>query len=250
MTNLTGKVALVTGASKGLGKSMAEALGRAGAQCILASRDAGLLEVVEKTIRAEGGAATSHECDVLSEASVAALRDRVAGQYGKIHILINNAGVNVRKPVTEFTMDEWRRVIDTNLTGAFLMCRDFVPLMTGQGYGRIINLTSIMSHVALPHRAAYAASKAGLLGFTKALALELAPERITVNGISPGPIATEMNRPIIENPEANKQFISRIPIGGWGRVEDIGALALYLCSDAASFMTGTDLVIDGGWTAQ
>jgi len=141
-------------------------------------------------------------------------------------------------------------VLDTNLTGAFLMCRAFVPHMKGQGYGRILNLTSIMSHVAIAHRTAYAASKSGLLGFTRALALELAPDQITVNGISPGPIATEMNAPILQNPELNQQFISKIPLGRWGKVEEIGALALYLCSEEAGFITGTDLLIDGGWTAQ
>src|SRR5213078_3292205 len=123
----------------------------------------------------------------------------------------------------------WRQVLDTNLTGVFLMCRSFVPHMKGQNYGRIINMTSIMSHVALPGRSAYAASKHGLLGFTRALALELAPEKITVNGISPGPFATEMNTPIIQNPEANAQFVSKIPLGRWGRVEAVGQLALYLC---------------------
>jgi NAD(P)-dependent dehydrogenase (short-subunit alcohol dehydrogenase family) len=136
------------------------------------------------------------------------------------------------------------------LTGVFLMCRSFVPQMRGQGYGRILNLTSIMSHIALPGRTAYAATKAGLLGFTRALALELAPEKITVNGISPGPVATEMNTPLIQDPELNRQFLSRIPLGRWGKVEEIGQLALYLCSEDASFITGADILIDGGWTAQ
>src|SRR5258707_1233493 len=112
----------------------------------------------------------------------------------------------------------------------FLMCRSFVPLMKGRGYGRILNLTSIMSHVAMPGRTAYCASKAGLLGFTRALALELAPEKITVNGISPGPIATEMNTPLLQNPVLNQQFVSSIPVGRWGQVEEVGQLALYLCS--------------------
>jgi NAD(P)-dependent dehydrogenase (short-subunit alcohol dehydrogenase family) len=107
-----------------------------------------------------------------------------------------------------------------------------------------------MSHVALGHRTAYCASKSGLLGFTRALALELAPENITVNGISPGPFATEMNMPILQNPEANAQFISKIPLGRWGKVEEIGRLALYLCSEDSGFITGTDILIDGGWTAQ
>jgi NAD(P)-dependent dehydrogenase (short-subunit alcohol dehydrogenase family) len=130
------------------------------------------------------------------------------------------------------------------------MCRSFVPHMKGGGYGRIINMTSIMSHVSLPGRSAYSASKTALLGLTRALALELAPDRITVNGVSPGPFATEMNTALMQNPELNQQFLSKIPVGRWGRVEEIGQLALYLCSEQAGFLTGTDIVIDGGWTAQ
>jgi NAD(P)-dependent dehydrogenase (short-subunit alcohol dehydrogenase family) len=122
--------------------------------------------------------------------------------------------------------------------------------MRGRGYGRIINLASIMSHVSIPGRSAYSASKTALLGLTRALALELAAEGVTVNGISPGPFATEMNTSLIQNPEINQQFVSKIPVGRWGRVEEIGQLALYLCSEAAGFITGTDILIDGGWTAQ
>jgi NAD(P)-dependent dehydrogenase (short-subunit alcohol dehydrogenase family) len=122
--------------------------------------------------------------------------------------------------------------------------------MKGLGYGRIINMTSIMSHVALPGRTAYAATKTGLLGFTRALALELAADHITVNGISPGPIATEMNLPILQNPELNQQFIAKLPVGRWGKVKEVGRLAVFLCSEDAAFITGTDILIDGGWTAQ
>ena len=171
-------------------------------------------------------------------------------KFKKVHILINNAGINIRKNVTDFTYEEWTSVINTNLVGAFLMCRSFVPYMRGERYGRIINLTSIMSHISLPGRSAYSASKAGLLGFTKALALELAPEGITVNGISPGPCATEMNIPILNNPELNQQFVSKLPVGRWGKVEEIARCLLYICSPDAGFLTGTDIVIDGGWTAQ
>jgi NAD(P)-dependent dehydrogenase (short-subunit alcohol dehydrogenase family) len=122
--------------------------------------------------------------------------------------------------------------------------------MKGQGYGRIINLTSIMSHVSLAQRSAYSASKTGLLGLTRALALELAPEKITVNGISPGPIATEMNAPIYSNPELNAQFVAKIPLGRWGKEEEVARLAVFLCSEEAGFITGTDILLDGGWTAQ
>ncbi len=250
MRKLDGRTALVTGASKGLGKAMALALAADGARLALVSRQRETLEAVAAEIRALGATAEIFVADVTSENDVARVAVEVSDRLGRTQILINNAGVNIRRPATEFTLEEWRRVLDTNLTSVFLMCRAFVPKMLGQGYGRILNLTSIMSHVALPQRTAYCASKAGLLGYTRALALELAPEKITVNGISPGPFATEMNTPILQNPDANAQFVSRIPLGRWGDVREVGQLAVYLCSEEAGFITGTDILIDGGWTAQ
>ena len=249
-SKLTGKTALITGASKGLGKAIALALAEAGARVVLASRNLELLNETADAVRKLGGEADVFPTDVSDEAQVRRLEKAVAETVGKVQILVNNAGMNIRKPVTDFTYAEWRQVMDTNVDGVFLMCRSFVPQMRGQGYGRIINLTSIMSHVGLPGRTAYAASKSALLGFTRALALELAPEKITVNGLSPGPVATEMNIPLIQNPELNQQFISRIPLGRWGKVEEVGQLAAYLCSEEAAFITGTDILIDGGWTAQ
>lgn len=248
--NLDGKVALITGASKGLGRAMALALAESGARLALVSRDQKQLAITADQVQAHGSRAELFHADITDEQQVRKLEGEVAAKFGKVQILINNAGINIRKPITDFTLAEWRQVIDTNLTGVFLMCRSFVPRMTGQQYGRIINLTSIMSHVALPGRSAYAASKSGLLGFTRALALELAPEKITVNGISPGPFATEMNTPIMQNPEANQQFIANIPLARWGKVEEVGKLAVYLCSEEAGFITGTDILIDGGWTAR
>ncbi|HTX40015.1 MAG TPA: SDR family NAD(P)-dependent oxidoreductase [Bryobacteraceae bacterium] len=245
-----GRTAVITGASKGLGKAMAQALAAEGAHVALVSRDLALLRTVAGEIQAAGGEAEAFQADVTNEDQVRALEAQIVERFGKVHILINNAGVNVRKPVTEFTLEEWRRVMDTNVTAAFLMCRSMIPHMTGQGYGRILNMTSIMSWVSLPGRAAYAASKSALIGITRTLALELAAEAITVNGISPGPCATEMNRPLIENRELNAQFLASIPLGRWGKVEEIGQLAVYLCSEAAGFITGTDIVIDGGWLAR
>jgi NAD(P)-dependent dehydrogenase (short-subunit alcohol dehydrogenase family) len=247
---LEGKTALITGASKGLGKAMALSLANAGARLALVSRNADQLNQTAAAVRAAGGEASVFQADVRDESQVGQVEQAVSKQFGKLQILINNAGINIRKAVTDFTLVEWRDVMDTNLTSVFLMCRAFVPHMKGQGYGRIINMTSIMSHVSIAARSAYSASKTGLLGLTRALALELAPEKITVNGISPGPFATEMNTVLMQNPELNQQFISKIPLSRWGKVEEVGELAVYLCSEQAGFITGTDILIDGGWTAQ
>ena len=251
MTNqgLQGRRALITGASKGLGRAMAVALGRHGAHLILVARDREKLESVAKEVAATGAKADIFAADLAKEDQVLKLESDISSQLGKIHILVNNAGTNLRKNITDFTLDEWRSVQDTNLTSVFLMCRSFVPHMKGTGYGRILNMTSIMAHVSMPQRTLYSSTKAALLGLTKALALELAAEGITVNGISPGPFATEMNTPILQNPELNAQFVSKIPVGRWGKVEEIGSLAAFLCSDDAGFITGTDILIDGGWCA-
>lgn len=248
--SLEGRTALITGASRGLGKAMSLALAGAGAQLALVGRDQAALDETAAAVRALGGTAEVFLADVSSEASVRELERAVLGRFGKIQILINNAGINLRKKIDEFTLEEWNRVMDTNVTSAFLMCRSFVPAMRGQGYGRILMMTSIMSHVSLPERTAYSTSKAALLGMTKALALELAPEGITVNGISPGPFATEMNLPLMNDPEKNAMFLSKIALGRWGKVEEIGQLALFLCSEGGGFITGTDILIDGGWCAQ
>jgi NAD(P)-dependent dehydrogenase (short-subunit alcohol dehydrogenase family) len=248
--NLKGRTAVITGGSRGLGEAMAKALAGAGAQIALVARDRERLERVRGDVVAAGAAAEVFVGDVTREDEVARIAEEIKARFGNPQILINSAGINLRKNLVDFTLDEFRSVLDASLISTFLMCRAFVPGMQGTGYGRILNMTSIMSHVSLAGRAAYSSAKAALLGLTRALALELAADGITVNGISPGPIGTDMNLQLMSDPKVSAQFLSNIPVGRWGKVEEIGGLACYLCSEAAGFITGTDILIDGGWTAK
>jgi NAD(P)-dependent dehydrogenase (short-subunit alcohol dehydrogenase family) len=248
--DLKGRTAVITGGSRGLGEAMATSLAESGAQIALVARDRARMEAVRDKIAAQRGGAEVFVADVTREDEVSKLTGAVQARFGNPQILINSAGINLRKNLVDFTLEEFRSVLDASLISTFLMCRAFVPGMKGSGYGRIVNMSSIMSHVSLAGRAAYSSAKAALLGLTRALALELAADGITVNGISPGPIGTDMNRTLMNNPEVNAQFLANLPVGRWGKVEEIGALACYLCSDAAGFITGTDILIDGGWTAR
>ena len=246
-TKLDGKIAVITGASRGLGRAMAIELGAAGAKLALVGRDRAKLE---ETAVLAGSESAVFITDVTKEDQVRALEEGVKQRFGAVDILINNAGMNIRKPMVEYTLDEWNTVMDSNLTSVFLVTRSFIPMMRGRGWGRIINLASMMSHISLPGRTAYSASKAGMLGITRALAQELAADGITVVAISPGPFATEINTALMENPELNRQFLSNFPLGRWGKPEEVGKLALYLCSDEAGFITGSDIIVDGGWTSR
>jgi NAD(P)-dependent dehydrogenase (short-subunit alcohol dehydrogenase family) len=247
---LRARVAVVTGASRGIGRQIANALAAAGATTALVGRDAAALEEARNAITVRCGCAEVFVADVSEETVVERLRDQVNERLGAPDILINNAGIILRKPMLEFSSEEWNRLIQTNLTGPFLCARAFVPGMIAKKFGRIVNITSMFSHVGYLGRSAYCASKTGLLGFTKALALELAPHNVTVNGVSPGPIATEMNTGQMLDSAKNAEFLARIPVGRWGRPEEIGAITAFLCSEAAGFITGTDILVDGGWTAQ
>jgi NAD(P)-dependent dehydrogenase (short-subunit alcohol dehydrogenase family) len=248
---LDGKVALVTGGARGLGKTMAAALAHAGADVAIAARSLGPCEETAKEIAGlTGRKCAAFAADVSVAADVDRLVTSVEQAFGQIDILINNAGNNIRGTVDQLTEADWDSVLDTNLKGPFLCSRLIGPKMVKRGWGRVINLGSILSVVALPGRAPYASAKAGVLNLSRVLALEWAGTGVTVNTICPGPFATEMNRALLDDPVKYQEFIRQIPMGRWGELEELEGAAVFLASDASSFMTGSALFIDGGWTAR
>jgi NAD(P)-dependent dehydrogenase (short-subunit alcohol dehydrogenase family) len=248
---LDGKVALVTGGVRGLGRTIARALAQAGADLAITARSIDSCGEPSQAIGEETGRrCRGFAADVTKADEVGRLVSEVEAEFGHIDILVNNAGNNIRGTVEQLTEADWDSVLDTNLKGPFLCSRAIGPGMVRRGWGRVINMGSILSVIALPGRAPYASAKAGLLNLTRVLALEWAGTGVTVNAICPGPFGTDMNRQLLEDPVKYQEFIKLIPMGRWGEVEELAGAAVFLASDASSFMTGSGLFIDGGWTAR
>jgi gluconate 5-dehydrogenase len=244
--SLSNKVALVTGASRGLGKAMAQALARAGATLVLAARDVTRLEEVAAEIRREGHEAHVHAFDLLDEQAVVAAIPRVIERVGRLDILLNNAGVYKTSKLLDSTLELWHRTIDTNLTSAYLLAREAARVMIPQKSGRIINVGSYVSVLGRERMQAYAASKHGLAGLTKSLAGELGRHGITCNAIAPGYFMTDMITPASDDPALMQAFTNAIAMNRWGRPDELGGAAVFLASDAASYVNGHILHVDGG----
>jgi NAD(P)-dependent dehydrogenase (short-subunit alcohol dehydrogenase family) len=247
---LNDRVAVVSGGGRGIGRAIGIALAGVGCKLAFVDLDVAMAAESAQLASKSGGEAIALSCDVRQETQVKQVAVDVVERFGAVHILVNNAGTAIRKNLIDFTLDEWRSVVDTNVTGTFLMCKYLVPHMMGLGYGRIINLASVMGHVATAGRGAYAASKHAILGITKALALELVGEKITCVAISPGFVATDLTAGLRADSSRNEAVMAQTPMRRWAEPEEIASLALYLCSDGAAFMTGNDVLIDGGWSAQ
>ncbi|WP_372716040.1 SDR family NAD(P)-dependent oxidoreductase [Novipirellula sp.] len=248
---LTDNVAIVTGGSKGLGEAMAAGLASAGANLLLVSRNedeakaAAAIIADEYPVKAIGMAA-----DVSSEEQVEAMVARCMEEFGRIDILINSAGINIRGPIEELSLEDFRKVQSINVDAMWLCCKHVAAVMKEREYGRIINMASTLGLVGLANRTPYATSKGAVVQMTRALGLEFALDKITVNAICPGPFLTPMNVPIAESEEAKKFIVGATAVERWGEMKEIQGASLFLASPASSYMTGSMLTVDGGWTAR
>jgi NAD(P)-dependent dehydrogenase (short-subunit alcohol dehydrogenase family) len=244
--DLSGQVAIVTGTSRGLGQHFARALARAGADLVLTSRNRESLSDFEAEIRAVGRRAVSLELDVRNQASIRKMADEAMAAYGQIHILVNNAGCNVRKPALEVSWDDWNLVLDTNLRGSFFTGQGITRGMIAHGYGRIINIGSVTSVFGYAGLAPYGASRGGIKQLTMSLADDWGRHGITVNCLAPGWFRTDQNRVLYDDPEWVDYLIDRIPVKRPGEARDLDGAIVFLASEASRYVTGQTLLVDGG----
>jgi NAD(P)-dependent dehydrogenase (short-subunit alcohol dehydrogenase family) len=249
VTQLAGKAAVVTGASRGLGRAIAVALAEAGADVALAARSKHDLEETARLVERAGRRAVVVPVDVASYAEVEALMGRTVRELGRLDVLVNNAGVARVAPLAEMTSEDWRFMLDVNLTGVFNGCRAAAPHLIAQKSGKVINVASVLGQVGLPGYTIYGATKGGVIALTRALGVEWARHGVQVNAIAPGWFATDMTDPAFSDPRINERLTRDIPMRRIGRPEEIGPLAVYLASAASSFMTGQTIFLDGGHSA-
>ena len=246
--SLKGKVAMVTGSSKGLGEVAATALAKAGADVAVCGRNRADIDRVVEKLHSAGGRAAGFVLEVTSSETVQQGVDAILAHFGRVDILLNNAGTNHRVPVLEYPEAEWDRVVDTNLKGYFLVAKAVVPQMIERGYGKVINMSSILGRIGIVNQLAYASAKGGVEQMTKIMAIEWAKQGVRVNAIAPTYFETEMVKQIRNDPERLNFINTRTPMGRWGRLEEIEGIVIFLASAASDFITGQSIAIDGGWT--